>query len=146
VEKAKKNIGILLDNIGPHQYLHLTPIIEILQEAHYKAVIFVNLANQHNLAGLISLASVAHHVNKAQYQTFLLNTNVPTVSIGYPLDNVSTVLVDQKAGMRKLMQHLCDDQNYKKIAFVRGFDKSIASLEREKIFIEEIIKRGLNSN
>jgi len=104
VEKAKKNIGILLDNIGPHQYLHLTPIIEILQEAHYKAVIFVggslndttnnyskyhnqiyDLANQHNLAGLISLASVAHHVNKAQYQTFLLNTDVPTVSIGYPL-------------------------------------------------------------
>jgi DNA-binding LacI/PurR family transcriptional regulator len=46
--------------------------------------------------------------------------HIPHVSIGTPLGDAPTIMIDQKTGLEKLLEHLLSVHKFKKIAYIRG--------------------------
>ncbi len=158
---TSKAIGVLLDFLSFYQFQLLEPIQQVLNSQGYKLIGFAgnqvspedselrfanriyDLANSHNLEGLIVSTSVGHLLDSTSFKTFLLEKQLPVVSLGEAFSGISSVSANQTTGMRELMTHLCDDRGFKHFAFVRGWPNNTDSAVREKVFCEELTKRGL---
>ncbi|MBX2839554.1 MAG: diguanylate cyclase [Gammaproteobacteria bacterium] len=88
-----------------------------------------------NIAGLICLSgTIGNNINLDGLSSFLAQYPIPKVSFGMQLTGVPSVVVDDEAGMNSLMEHLVEDTDAKKFAFVRGYPNDPYSNQREAIF------------
>lgn len=69
--------------------------------------------------------------------------DVPVVSIGVPIAGHSSVLVDNKSGMRRAIEHLARDHGYRRIAFIRGPEVNAEAEARYQAYLEVLDESGI---
>lgn len=69
--------------------------------------------------------------------------DLPIVSIALPLAGHSSVLVDNKSGMRRAIEHLVVDHAYRKIAFIRGPEVNAEAEARFNAYVEVLDEHGI---
>src|SRR6187431_1074752 len=80
------------------------------------------LAGRHNVDGLIVLSStLSHGVGPAGVQSFCEQfSGLPLCSVGMPLPNTRSVTINNESGMAKLVSHLIEQHQARRIAMVTG--------------------------
>jgi DNA-binding LacI/PurR family transcriptional regulator len=80
------------------------------------------LAGRHNVDGLIVLSStLSHGVGLAGVKLFCDQFGgLPLCSVGMPLPDTRSVTINNEAGMAKLVSHLIEQHQARRIAFVSG--------------------------
>ncbi len=80
----------------------------------------LNYLNLNNIDGLVSLSSsLQYFMTKEEIETFHKNLHpLPVVSIGIPIKDIPSIINDNQAGIKELMDHLIKFHGYRKIAFI----------------------------
>ena len=65
------------------------------------------------------------------------------ISISIPLSGISSVLIDNKIGMKRAFSHLIKDHNLRKIAFIRGPESNAEAQERYLVYKEALQENGI---
>ena len=71
------------------------------------------------------------------------NGNVPVISVGMEMDDISSICVGNKRGMRDLVEHLIEVHGVKRIFFVAGTQDHVDSQERLNVTREVMAEHGL---
>lgn len=94
-----------------------------------------SLADKGNVSGIIFLSgTLGHEVSTNELNSFASRFSVPKVSLGLHLQDVASVVVDDKTGMRELMEHLLGDPRRQNFAFISGYATDPFSEARKEIF------------
>ena len=93
-------------------------------------------------AGVIATTVVAPGEEQALLAE-LADQGLPTVLLGLDGPDAAVVRADNVSGMRALMAHLLDDCGVRQPALVRGFPHHRDTIERERVYREELTARGL---
>lgn len=68
---------------------------------------------------------------------------IPVVSIAVPLPGHSSVLVDNRVGMRRAIEHLVVEHGYRRIAFIRGPEVNAEAETRFRAYVEVLEEHGI---
>lgn len=121
----------------------LTPDSENLQRNQV-----YNLISKESLDGLIILGLVVgFNLPKDKILDFynIFANQLPVVSIGLDLENIPSIIIDNKLGFREILIHLIEKHNYKNnIAFVTGPLNNEEARLRYETFIEIMTHYGIN--
>jgi DNA-binding LacI/PurR family transcriptional regulator/signal transduction histidine kinase/DNA-binding NarL/FixJ family response regulator len=100
----------------------------------------IDLIDKYNLDGMILLAEhTANTMTIAETKKLFRNlAGVPIVSIGLSHQAATSVLTDNKTGMRDLVAHLLNDHGYRRIAFINGPDTSNDGRQRFDAYREAL--------
>lgn len=102
-----------------------------------------HLIEQVDFAGLICESGLLGHLAGADAVIrFLRRFHLPCVSLGLDVPDIASVVVDDRIGMIRLMEHLIADTPSRRFAFVQGLDGDMFSIEREQIFREVLARHG----
>jgi diguanylate cyclase (GGDEF)-like protein len=93
-------------------------------------------------AGVIA-AQVNTPAGQLEQRRLLAALGVPVVTIGAGDGAGRAVHGDNETGMRQLMAHLLDDCAVRRPVLIRGIGHQHDSVERERVFREELAARGL---
>lgn len=63
-------------------------------------------------------------------------SDIPCISLGIVVPGATSIISDNKEGIKSLIRHLVNDHFYKRIAFVTGPDTNIDSIERYEAYKE----------
>ena len=94
-----------------------------------------DLINPENVDALILPMSIFHtfegpeEINRFCRRYFPL----PIVSITLPVENTSCILIDNKKGLRDVINHLIRDHGRKRIAFLQGTPNNLDAEERTQL-------------
>ncbi|MBV9946981.1 MAG: substrate-binding domain-containing protein [Myxococcales bacterium] len=104
-----------------------------------------DLAKQRNVDGLILLSgSIGKRIGPAKLEEFAHRYRpLPMCSIGVALNGMSSVCVDNDAGMRSMIEHLTQDHQARRIAFVRGPEGNAEAEQRFRIYVDTLARSGL---
>lgn len=107
-----------------------------------------NLVNQKNIdALLIITGSVGVYCGLSGIRKLIKKyTGIPVVSIGIDIPEITSIAVDNEAGMRRLIAHLIEVHNCCDIAFVKGPAKNNEANARFKAYKDTLKKYGLKYN
>ena len=102
----------------------------------HPAIILFEIARRSRLDGIIILSSaVGTFCTPEELAVFFEeNKAVPLVSTGYSMPGYSSIAVDNKTGMKKLMTHLIEVHGYKKFLFISGPGKHWESKDRYEAY------------
>ena len=102
--------------------------------------ILFNIPNTENVDGLLIWANIlSHTLDRNNLQDFCLRyAPLPVISMGMILPSISSIQIDMRAGMRKLLSHLIEVHGRRKIAFIRGLEVSQDAEERYQAYIETL--------
>ncbi|MEJ2662527.1 MAG: substrate-binding domain-containing protein [Spirochaetia bacterium] len=106
-------------------------------EAHHRPRNAVyDLVNTGLIDGLIIMsATIGNFVDTQKLNDFQNRFSaIPTVTLGTESPQATAILVDNKFGMRELMEHLIVDHGYKKIAFIQGTPGNNEAEERYAVY------------
>src|SRR5689334_24023006 len=103
-----------------------------------------DLAGPENVDGLILASGVmAKVIGPEEFRRFCERYRpLPMVSIALPLAGISSVLVDNPAGLRAALAHLIESHSYRRIAFVRGTAGNLEAEERYRVYTEVLANYG----
>lgn len=139
-DKARKTIGLLISQLEARYHELIWPgIIDSAREHDANVLIFIGrsihsdvgfdaqqnviykLPSPRNVDGLIIITgTIGNYLKVNELKQFCRQfAPLPIVNLGVHVEGLPSVLVDNKAGMRSLVQHFVD-HGYKKIAFIRG--------------------------
>ncbi len=104
-----------------------------------------NLVSEKNVDGIIFLAgSVGHFVDNDWLKKFCSQfKNLPVVSISRDIEGIASILIDNRSGMRALLNHLINHHGYRRIALVRGHEDSYDAQERYDTYLEVLEEHGI---
>lgn len=68
---------------------------------------------------------------------------MPVVSIGVPIPGHSSVLVDNKTGMKRAIEHLAREHGYRRIAFIRGPEVNAEAEARYQAYLEVLAENDI---
>jgi diguanylate cyclase (GGDEF)-like protein len=91
----------------------------------------------------VLLLSDTSHFQRPELLAALAVERTPTVTLGTKLPGSPRVLADNNHGIRELMAHLLDERGVRRPALVRGIPDHIDSVQRERVFRAELIRRGI---
>ncbi|MDG5816612.1 GGDEF domain-containing protein [Chitinispirillales bacterium ANBcel5] len=88
----------------------------------YQHNVIYDLPNRANIDALIiASGTMINFLTDEEFKNFYTKYSpLPVVSISIPLENTPGVFIDNKVGMRKLLNHLIVDHNIKRIAYLKG--------------------------
>ncbi|KMQ52582.1 Serine phosphatase RsbU [Chitinispirillum alkaliphilum] len=69
--------------------------------------------------------------------------DVPVIAVGPKVEKISSICIDNKSGMRALINHLIETHNYKKFAFIKGPETNPESNDRFEAFLEILNKHNI---
>ncbi len=93
---------------------------------------------------LIATTTMSNFVSAEDYAYFLRRFNkLPLVSIGKAPIDIPMVVVDNKAGLKKVIIHLIEEHNKRKLAFITGPLDNPDALERFEAYKEVLIHYGM---
>jgi signal transduction histidine kinase/DNA-binding LacI/PurR family transcriptional regulator/CheY-like chemotaxis protein len=78
----------------------------------------------------------------AQVQALCEHAQIPVVSVG-PMPGITSVDVDNRDGLRQVIEHLVVDHGHRRLAFIRGPIGNPDSLERERVFRATLATLGV---
>ncbi|MCK5266763.1 MAG: GGDEF domain-containing protein [Spirochaetes bacterium] len=166
-KKRKKTIGFQINNLQGRYAAKLWPlIVAVAKRYDINLIIFpghafespygyeskhnaiYNFINKHNVDGLIMASgAICNFIGidglKNYYEKL---KGMPIVSLGIKLDGIPSILVDNKFGLKNVVDHLIEHHKYKKIAFVRGTRNNPEAEERFAAYKESLIDHKMKIN
>jgi putative nucleotidyltransferase with HDIG domain len=163
----RKTIGVLTDwTVDSYQQALLSGIMETAKARKANCVVFeggglgspdkfetqrngiYQLASGGVVDGLILLsASIAHFIGDAGVRAFCAPYRpLPLVSISLELDDATSVLVENRTGMRALVEHLVERHRYRRFGFVKGRIGDHEAEERFNAFLEVLREHEIRIN
>lgn len=100
-----------------------------------------------NVDGLIIVSGtmVGHEGGQERLQAFCESFRpLPMVSIGLPLADIPSILVDNVTGLDALISHLVEEHGYHRIAFIRGPHGHAEANQRFQAYRSALEKHGLS--
>jgi diguanylate cyclase (GGDEF)-like protein len=104
-----------------------------------------DLVNTDDFDGIIFQSGSLHnYTNDEIFLKFCARFDkIPSVHIGFKRDGFSSVIVDNKTGMRALIDHFIEDHNRKKIAFILGPQGCMDADDRFDAYKDSLQEHGL---
>ncbi len=93
---------------------------------------------------LIYTAQVGQHLSDTELEQFIGKLGpIPKVGLTRAVENLPTVRVDSRTGMRQMMAHLIQKRGYSNFVLLRGYPNNPDSKIREEVFREELERFGI---
>lgn len=98
------------------------------------------IANPDKLDGVISLSStLTMGIGIKRYLDFYSHWDkIPRVSIGLEMDGATSIVIDNKSGLKSLVNHLIEVHGFKKIGIIRGPESNIEAQLRYEAYCESL--------
>ena len=156
---SRPTIGLLLGELEERYQSRLWPVIvEVAREKGVNLFCFpggplrggnefmaqrnvvFDLVSPKNLDALLLFSgNLANYVTQEEINAFCQRYQpLPMVSIGLPIDNIPSILVDNSKGIRTVTRHLIENHHAQRIAFIRGPVEHIEAELRFQAFIETL--------
>jgi len=100
-----------------------------------------NLANPQNVDGLIVLSATLGSYASGDFGKKYLP--LPMVSVGLEIEDMPSILIDNKGGMKQALSHLIEDHGHKDIAFIRGPAYNPEAEERYQAYLETLAEHNI---
>lgn len=105
--------------------------------------IIYDIVNTDRLDGL-AVSPLMHYVGmKEMLEVIEPFRAIPIVSISYYSRGITSITIDNKAGMRSAIEHLVKVHGYRRIAFIRGPEASIESQLRFEAYQEVLAEHDI---
>lgn len=103
------------------------------------------LAARENVSALIlATGTMVNFLSDGEFRDFYSRySGIPLVSISIPIEGASSVVIDNKAGLREALRHLVKEHRYKRIAFVGGPESNVEAQERFDVYREVLAENGI---
>ncbi|MFZ5989507.1 MAG: substrate-binding domain-containing protein [Bacillota bacterium] len=101
--------------------------------------------DKNRLDGLImTSSSIANYMKNEEYIEFCKRySDIPMVSLGIVVPGATSLMIDNKEGMKNQVRHLINDHVYRKIAFVTGPESNTDSVERLEAYLEVLKENNI---
>jgi HD-GYP domain-containing protein (c-di-GMP phosphodiesterase class II)/DNA-binding LacI/PurR family transcriptional regulator len=103
------------------------------------------LANPENVDGILVMTSAmtAHTPCGLVEELCRGYAPLPIISLGAPLADMTSIGVDNAAGMRDLVEHLVNEHHCQRIAYISGPETNAEALQRRAVYLELMAKYEL---
>ncbi|MDQ2086582.1 substrate-binding domain-containing protein [Herbivorax sp. ANBcel31] len=109
-----------------------------------KHTIVYGFIDKRRIEGLILTSTVADYMSYEEVDKLLQRfEGIPMVSIGQIIARGTSILVDNKMGMKSQIRHLINDHEYRKIAFVKGPRGNYEAIERYQAYLEVLEENSI---
>lgn len=162
-DQPQKSVAIIIDYLYTYQLTLLGSIRKALDDLGLPSLVYsgreldpalpefckandlYTLVSPERHRGVIVLSSgLGYRVSDEIFLGFLERFSpLPVVSVGRSLPGVPSVLVNGKAGMQQMMEHLLHTRRFRRFAFVRGIPGNPDSDQREQVFHDALHAQGL---
>jgi len=90
---------------------------------------------------IITSATIACFISDEEFVEFCKRyEGIPLVSLGIVVPHATSILVDNKPGMKSQVEHLIKDHGFKKIVYISGPPTNTDSVERLEAYCEALRK------
>lgn len=88
----------------------------------YQRNLVYTLVTEQSVDGLIlSSATIAYIVGKEEFSRYFHRLHsVPMINLGFPLEGIPNLLIDNATGTRQVVAHLIEVHDVRRIAYIRG--------------------------
>lgn len=159
-----KKIGIIVDNLYDYQWNILTGIFSAGEYYNVDIYCFTgktlnsprdyekqgnliyNIISKKAIDGVIIFSSALSSDTTLEEITKFckkFSLEIPTVSVGLPIEGITSIIVDNELGFKKLLIHLIEDHGYKKFAFITGPLQNIEAQIRYNVFMNTLRSYGI---
>lgn len=84
---------------------------------------------------ILATGTMINFLSHEEFETFYKRYHkIPLVSISIPLDGVSSVLINNRVGLKEAILHLTNDHKFRKIAFIGGPRNNNEAEERYQVY------------
>jgi len=88
---------------------------------------------------IITSATIACFISDEEFVEFCKRyEGIPLVSLGIVVPHATSILVDNKPGMKSQVEHLIKDHGFKKIVYISGLPTNTDSVERLEAYCEAL--------
>ncbi len=102
-----------------------------------------SLINYELLDGIVLLAETIKDTEVlASIAGAAAEAGVPVVTVDHPIDGCYNIVFDYRGAMEKLVRHMVEEHNFKKIEFIGGIPDNPPSEERLKVFRSVMEQNG----
>lgn len=151
----RKTIGVLINwTVDSYQQMFLDGVMDCARQSEMSCIIFEGgtlnspheyemqrnlifpLASENTVDGLVILpTSIGLYTGKEKMRSFCAQFNpTPMVSISMDFEDIPSVLIDNRSGMRELIVHLIEEHAYRRFAFVAGPAGNEDAEQRQEVF------------
>lgn len=106
--------------------------------------ILYELVTEHTVDGLIILGTINTYAPMPKTAEFYQHySHLPLVHIGLPLENVSTVVATETAGLYEVVAHLIRDHHLRRIAFINSPENRPTARPRYQAYVQALTDHGI---
>lgn len=163
-KKGRFTIGVLIGMLeGSYQSRIWPGIVKRAEELDVNLVLFVGktpnspygsdiqhniiyeIASKRNVDGIIILSGTfGNFMTKEELVDFCKRYYpLPMVGIDLAIENISSILADNKSGMIEAVNHLIKNHDYKNIAFIKGPENHPEADQRYNAYVETLEKNKI---
>jgi DNA-binding LacI/PurR family transcriptional regulator/signal transduction histidine kinase len=162
----RPTIGVFVDHMTTYDLEIWSGIAEVAREQNANVIAFMGrrigdpdriiaqnnaifgLAGPQNIDGLILFsAAITTYLTPQEVTAFCRRYHaLPQVSAGLAVENVPSIIIDNRQGLQDLLVHLIRDHGYRHIAFITGPDTHPDALERFEVYQKVLAQYGLPFN
>lgn len=165
--KNRKTLGVLINDIdGNYQTFLWLKIKEAAEKYNCNLIVYegrtinpvLEIEKQHQVIYefvsrnrvdgiIITSATISSRISRPEFIAFCKKfANIPMISIGETLPEATSLMIDNKKGMKGLLQHLTADHGYRDIVFVTGPLSNPEARERYEAYLEILDEKGIRFN
>ena len=162
----KMTIGVILDWLKPQYQYNIVQGIQDEAEKHQfnllyylgtqlKAydyyhekhhIVYENIAVKH-LDYIIIFAGVFHNLTDAAKMEFIKKLYpVPIITISFKLKDFPAIMIDNRTGLRALINHIIEKHQRRKLVFIAGPDYNSDSNERYRVYKDVLARHKIPLN
>lgn len=121
--------------------LNFSPLSQFEQ---HKNIIY-DLVRKEYIDGVVLCGgTLGNYISKEEFQGFLKKfKGIPLVSIGARLEGVTSVMIDNESGLLKMFNHLIEEHNFRKIAFISGPEENEDARQRLGVYRKALGTHGI---
>lgn len=115
----------------------------VLEEKQQNAIF--QLVNSHKMDGIIlSTGSLINYVGIDNYEKFIQELgSIPMVSISVQMDDIPSVVIDNRESMHLLVNHLIEHHHFSRIAFIKGTNVNPEAIMRFQGYKDALREYGI---
>ncbi len=93
---------------------------------------------------IVAIGNIVNLASREEYAAFAHGFGgIPVVNIGFALDRVPGVVVDNETAMERIIEHAVADHKYRNVAFIRGPEKHEDAVQRYNGYRTVLQRHGL---
>ncbi len=165
--KRRKTLAFQITNLGDNYISLLWPgVVDIARERDANLIIFhgsglnsptgynyqqnmiYEYINHYNADALImTTGTLCNYVERDVFDKFYKRLlPIPLVSINVRLDNIPSIIIDNKSGMKEAVAHLIKVHGFRRIAFIRGPAANPEAAARYEAYLEVLKENGIEAD